>query len=57
MNTPKVVDRSIFQAELDALRIREKAHTKEATQLRPPAAGSPWSRSMVRHRSLANAGR
>ena len=30
MNTPKVVDRSIFQAELDALRIREKAHTKES---------------------------
>ena len=26
---PKVVDRSIFQAELDALRIREKAHTRE----------------------------
>jgi predicted dithiol-disulfide oxidoreductase (DUF899 family) len=26
---PKVVDRSTFQAELDALRIREKAHTKE----------------------------
>ncbi|WP_414641381.1 DUF899 family protein [Bradyrhizobium sp.] len=24
---PKVVDRSMFQAELDALRIREKAHT------------------------------
>jgi predicted dithiol-disulfide oxidoreductase (DUF899 family) len=27
--TPEVVDRSIFQAELDALRIREKAHTHE----------------------------
>ena len=27
---PKVVDRSTFQAELDALRIREKAHTKES---------------------------
>jgi predicted dithiol-disulfide oxidoreductase (DUF899 family) len=26
---PKVVDRSTFQAELDALRLREKAHTKE----------------------------
>ena len=25
----KVVDRSIFQAELDALRVREKAHTRE----------------------------
>jgi predicted dithiol-disulfide oxidoreductase (DUF899 family) len=27
--TPKVVDRSDFHAELDALRVREKAHTRE----------------------------
>jgi Bacterial protein of unknown function (DUF899) len=27
--TPKVVDRSTFQTELDALRVREKAHTRE----------------------------
>src|SRR5580698_9916152 len=27
--TPQVVDRGTFQAELDALRIREKAHTHE----------------------------
>jgi predicted dithiol-disulfide oxidoreductase (DUF899 family) len=27
--TPKVVDRSTFQAELDGLRVREKAHTRE----------------------------
>jgi predicted dithiol-disulfide oxidoreductase (DUF899 family) len=26
---PKVVDRSAFHAELEALRVREKAHTKE----------------------------
>ena len=26
---PKVVDRSTFQAELDALRVREKARTRE----------------------------
>jgi predicted dithiol-disulfide oxidoreductase (DUF899 family) len=26
---PKIVDRSTFQAELDALRVREKAHTQE----------------------------
>jgi len=26
---PKIVDRSIFQAELDALRVREKAHMRE----------------------------
>ena len=29
MNIPKVVDRSTFQAELQALRVREKAHTRE----------------------------
>jgi len=29
LGAPKVVDRSTFQAELDALRIREKAHTRE----------------------------
>jgi predicted dithiol-disulfide oxidoreductase (DUF899 family) len=28
--TPKIVDRSTFQAELDALRVREKAHTRES---------------------------
>ena len=26
---PKIVDRSTFQAELDALRVREKVHTRE----------------------------
>src|SRR5215813_11516129 len=29
LGAPNVVDRSSFQAELDALRIREKAHTRE----------------------------
>ena len=29
MPTPKVVDRATFQAQLDALRVREKAHTHE----------------------------
>ncbi|MGO9849897.1 MAG: DUF899 family protein, partial [Methylocella sp.] len=28
LGAPKIVDRSTFQAELDALRVREKAHTK-----------------------------
>jgi len=27
---PKIVDRATFQAELDALRVREKAHTRES---------------------------
>src|SRR5215218_9439920 len=26
---PKIVDRSTFQAEVDALRVREKAHTRQ----------------------------
>src|SRR5215472_10780919 len=30
LGTLKVVDRSIFQAELDALRVREKVHTRES---------------------------
>jgi predicted dithiol-disulfide oxidoreductase (DUF899 family) len=29
LRAPEVVDRSTFQAELDALRAREKAHTRE----------------------------
>jgi predicted dithiol-disulfide oxidoreductase (DUF899 family) len=29
LEAPKIVDRSTFQAELDALRVREKAHTRE----------------------------
>jgi predicted dithiol-disulfide oxidoreductase (DUF899 family) len=29
LGAPKVVDRSTFRAELDALRVREKAHTRE----------------------------
>ena len=29
LGVPKIVDRSTFQMELDALRVREKAHTRE----------------------------
>ena len=29
LGAPKIVDRSAFQAELDALRVREKAHTRK----------------------------
>jgi predicted dithiol-disulfide oxidoreductase (DUF899 family) len=29
LEAPAIVDRATFQAELDALRVREKAHTKE----------------------------
>ena len=30
LGAPKIVDRSTFQAELDALRVREKDHTRES---------------------------
>jgi len=29
LGAPKIVDRSTFEAKLDALRVREKAHTRE----------------------------
>jgi predicted dithiol-disulfide oxidoreductase (DUF899 family) len=29
LGAPKVVDRNTFQGELDSLRVREKAHTRE----------------------------
>jgi hypothetical protein len=36
--TPPLVDRAAFQSELDALRVREKAHTREGMRSRRPAA-------------------
>jgi predicted dithiol-disulfide oxidoreductase (DUF899 family) len=33
LGAPPIVDRSVFQAELDALRAREKAHTREGDAL------------------------
>ncbi len=39
---PTVVDRATFQAELDALRVREKVHTHGVTRLRQLAGGCPW---------------
>jgi hypothetical protein len=43
---PAVVDRAVFQAELDRLRLREKAHTREGDAI-AAAHGRPiaqWSR-------------
>jgi len=37
---PKIVDRSSFQAALDALRVREKAHTREAIAAAPTAGST-----------------
>jgi hypothetical protein len=33
--TPDAVDRATFQAEIDALRVREKAHTRVPARLLP----------------------
>jgi hypothetical protein len=54
LGAPKVVDRSTLQAELNKLRVREKAQTHDGTRLWQPADGFPWSRWMAPHRSLAN---
>ena len=40
----KIVDRATFQAELDALRVREKAHTHEGDAIAEAACASRWSR-------------
>ena len=57
LGAPQVVDRITFQAQLDALRVREKAHIEKATPLQPLVDDYPWSRSTVPRRSLANVGR
>jgi hypothetical protein len=51
---PKLVDRSTFQAELDALRVREKAHTREGDAIAVAAGGCPGSRWMARHHLSAS---
>jgi hypothetical protein len=45
LGAPKVVDRSTFQAELDALRVRGKAHTREGDAI---AAARPTARRRCR---------
>ena len=43
LGAPKVVDRSTFQAELDALRVLERGLTQEkAMPLRPPSRAANW---------------
>lgn len=54
---PAVVDRNTFQAALDALRLREKAHMNEGDSITAAADGSRWSRLMRRHRSSAHMAR
>ena len=52
---PAVVDRATFQAELDALRVREKAHTREgdAIAYRLQIAKKPETRQKRFERFLA----
>jgi len=54
---PAVVDRRTFQAELDALRAREKAHTREgdaiaAARRRLPHCQKPSRAAVARSRRL-----
>src|ERR1022692_4905156 len=49
---PAVVDRSTFQAKLDALRVREKAHTREgdaiaAARRRLPYFAAKYVRGLI----------
>ena len=48
---PVVADRAIFQAELDALRVREKAHTREGDAI------AAARRRLPRRRAPADRGR
>ena len=44
---PATVDRATFQAELDKLRVREKAHTREGDAIAAAPGGRPiaqWPR-------------
>jgi hypothetical protein len=40
--TPRITDRPTFETELDALRLREKAHTHEEMPLLPLAVACQW---------------
>jgi len=55
LGAPKIVDRSVFHAELDALRVREKAHTHEgdaiaAARRRLPMVEVPSSTPLIGER-------
>jgi hypothetical protein len=50
LGAPKRVDRNTFQAELDAVRVREKAHTREGHAL--AADGRPTAQWFRRKAGL-----
>ena len=54
---PAVVDRGVFQSELDALRVREKAHTREGDAIAAARRRLPRSKWMLRHDLSARVGR
>jgi predicted dithiol-disulfide oxidoreductase (DUF899 family) len=56
LGASKIVDRSTFQAELDALRIREKAHTIEGDAIAAARRRLPMV-EVDGARSLANVAR
>jgi hypothetical protein len=41
---PEAVDWAAFEAELAALRVREKAHTGESDAIAAAGGACPWSR-------------
>jgi hypothetical protein len=57
---PAVVDRATFQAELDRLRVREKAHTREGDAIaaagnRPSSPDGQYRHALPRqHRATAS---
>src|SRR2546425_270247 len=60
LGAPKIVDRSTFQAELDALRVREKAHTREGDAIAAPRNDAfrkaQRKEGTTRNRAWVNAG-
>ena len=46
LGEPAVVDRAAFQVELDKLRAREKARTREGDAIAAARRRLPWSRSI-----------
>ena len=43
--TPTIVDRESWQEQIDALRVREKAHTREGDAIAAARRRLRWSRS------------
>lgn len=47
---PEVTDRATWQAQLDELLVREKAHTREGDAIAVARRRLPWPRSIPRSR-------